>query len=80
MNEVKHLLVTGVFRFLNTIEIERLWGTATALVKCRDKTLAASHFGHHVVIHILAPFRLPNIVIAQLGATEIMVCQKCLHM
>jgi len=46
------------------------------LIKCRNKTLAALHFGHHVVIHVHAPFRVPIIVIAQLGAAEIMVCLR----
>jgi hypothetical protein len=38
------------------------------------------HFGHHVVIHNQAPFRLPNIVIAQLGIAEIMVRQNTYNM
>ena len=80
MNEIKHLLVTRVFRLRNAVELERLWGTSTALVEGRYKTFATSNFGLHVVIHIHAPFRLPVIVIAQLSATEIMVCQNARHL
>ena len=60
MNEVKHLIITRVFRLFDAVQLESLWGAATALVKCRNKTLATLNFGHHVVVHIRAPFRLPE--------------------
>ena len=80
MNEIKHLLVTRVLRFQDTVEPERFWCAATALVEGRNKTLATLHFGHHVVIHIFAPFRLPNRVIALRNTAEITVCQNTCNM
>ena len=75
MNDVIHLLITRILGLQDTVELERLRGAATALVECRNKTLATSNFVHHVVIHLHAPFRLPNRVIAQSDTAEIMVCR-----
>ena len=51
MNQIKHLLVTGILRLLNTVQLQRFWRAATTLVKSCNKSLAVAQLDELFIIH-----------------------------